>query len=752
MPRVFSIRYTCKTGNIIASTPSDHRKLIWKEASTIILISMPIDYRRFFPTGMLRRLPIFILAVACLLLISAAPAPETSTVVVEDPELIPPYTTCSQSYWYPFPNDRGHTAYLTLNSNEPTPSTNNAQWHPLISQAGYYQVEAYIASHDPITWCMGAGRTISQDTTQARYTIHHAYGDTNRTLSQSPLSNQWLVLGEYYFSAGSAGYVSLTDRNAEAEYSTTVSFSAMRFTFTRPSRPQLYLPLVHYTDPSGKPPPDAGVIQGQGFDACHLPTVAEMQTWWDHSPYTFFALYIGGIHLPSLCVSADSAWVQAVHRQGWSFVPTWVGPQAPCTTYKYRMSADPATSYIEGRQEAQSASAAAASMGLTNYGLGGTVIYYDMETFGGASPECRQAAASFMNGWVERLRELGNIAGGYGAHNSYIEDWALIGNIPPEVWAASWYADNYDPYASANGITWLNGLWTNHQRIRQYAGDHSENWGGVGFGIDSDVADGMVAMPPPKSLAIPMVNPTPFIEDAGWLSATQGWLVLADRLLWTDDRGESWKDVSPEPVKLAYFLPSGQAWALSDPDQEGMILYRSSDWGITWQKLDFSLPYSSMWPMQLHFTSAADGWMVVQQVTSQVFRTASLIKTTDGGLTWQSSDLPITGEVRFTSPVDGWLVGRLADQLYHSTDGGLTWQLTELGGSTLSLPTYPAGTALSGWGTGTTGWAVTSQGLCTGDKSSPNFTCQVDRALWQTLDGGQSWSAVPVPVNYPVKR
>jgi hypothetical protein len=711
-----------------------------------------MDFRQFFSTGTLCRLPLIVLTITCLLPLSAAPAAETSIVVAEDPQLHPVYTTCPQTYWYPFANNLGHTAYLTLNTNDPTHSSNYGEWHPLIPQSGYYQVEAYIAGHDPITWCTGEGRTINQDTTQAHYTIHHAYGVTNNTLSQYPLSNQWIMLGEYYFSAGSAGFVSLTDLNAEAEYSTTVLFSAMRFTFTRPSRPQMYLPLVNNSDPSGNPPPDASVIQGQGFDACHLPTIAEMQTWWDHSPYSFYALYIGGIHLPSLCVSADAAWVQAVHQQGWSFVPTWVGLQAPCTNYTHRMSADPAVSYIEGRQEAQAASTAASSMGLTNNGLGGTVIYYDMENFGGASPGCRQAAASFMNGWDKRLQELGNIAGGYGAHNSYVEDWALIENVPTDVWAAYWYADNYDPYASVNGISWLNGLWINHQRIRQYAGDHSENWGGVGFGIDSDVADGMVAMPNLKSLATPIVNTSPSIADSGWLSAKQGWLVSDNSLFWTDDRGESWVDVSPAPVKMAYFLPGGQVWALSDHNQEGMILYRSSNWGAAWESIDLNLPSGDWWPMQLHFTSPTAGWIVVQQVTSQVFSAASLIKTTDGGISWQSFNLPIAGEVRFTSPVDGWLLGRASGQLFHSTDDGLTWQPAERSGYLLSQSTYPDGAALSGWQTGTTGWAATSRGMCTGEKSTPNFTCQVDRALWQTLDGGQSWSPVPLPVNTRIKH
>ena len=44
------------------------------------------------------------------------------------------------------------------------------------------------------------------------------------------------------------------------------------------------------------------------------------------------------------------------------------------------------------------------------------------------------------------------------------------------------------------GISCLSdGLWTNHQRIRQYAGGHNETWGGVTLNIDSNVSDGVVA-------------------------------------------------------------------------------------------------------------------------------------------------------------------------------------------------------------------------------------------------------------------
>ena len=701
--------------------------------------------RRFNHTVMIRRLPLLLLVIAILApstMLQAAPLVE---VVVEDPQLQPAYTTCKDSYWYPFASNRGHTAYLTLNVSDPSNSTNSGEWHPVIPQAGYYQVEAYVAGHSPITWCTGSGWIINHDTTEAHYSIHHAYGVSNQVQSQYPHSNTWINLGEYYFSAGSSGFVSLSDLNAEAEYTTTVSFSAMRFTFTRPTRPQTYLPLVYYTDPSGRPPADVGVIQAQGFDACHLPTIAEMQTWRNTSPYSFYALYIGGIHLPSFCARADAAWVKAVHQQGWSFMPTWVGPQAPCTEYKYRMSSDPVVSYIEGRQEADAASAAAAAIRLTNYGWGGTIIYYDLEPYGVSSPECRQPVASFINGWSERLDELGNLSGGYGSRNSYLADWATIANAPDDAWPASWYTNNYDPYATVFGITWLEGLWTNHQRIRQYAGGHNETWGGITFNIDTDVADGMVAMPPAKSLANPIVTKSLSIEDVGWLSAQQGWLVSGNRLYWTNDRGEAWDDISPAVVQLAYLLPGGQAWALSTSTEELVALYHSSNLGGSWESLEIPLPPGSWWPLQLQFSSASSGWMVMQKETGQTFSTAILMKTSDGGLTWQTFDLPAASKIVFTSSTEGWLQDNLSSELYRTADGGISWQVAPTAKYPFSQPQLPAGAAISGWQAGDLGWSVTSQGVCSRDKFVSGSTCQVNTVLWQTLDGGKNWESIPIP-------
>ena len=55
---------------------------------------------------------------------------QNSTVVtVEDPEIAPSYAGMCGSAWYRFNNNRGHCAYLTLNTNKVAYSTNAATWN-----------------------------------------------------------------------------------------------------------------------------------------------------------------------------------------------------------------------------------------------------------------------------------------------------------------------------------------------------------------------------------------------------------------------------------------------------------------------------------------------------------------------------------------------------------------------------------------------------------------------------------------------
>ena len=143
-----------------------------------------------------------------------------------------------------------------------------------------------------------------------------------------------------------------------------------------------------------------------------------------------------------------------------------------------------------------------AELGLTYPDKSGSVVYYDIEYYG-TNTDCREAVNAFMNGWVSQVRALGNLAGVYGSTlcDTGLSDFLTITNVPDVIWPARWYHNAgegyYDPSASVwnLGSCIPNTVWADHQRIRQYEGDHDETWGGLTLGIDSNVLDGVVAVP-----------------------------------------------------------------------------------------------------------------------------------------------------------------------------------------------------------------------------------------------------------------
>ena len=239
------------------------------------------------------------------------------------------------------------------------------------------------------------------------------------------------------------------------------------------------------------------IFEGQGFDKCEIPTLAQMQIWWDNSPYDVVNLYYGGSRRGCANSALSNNYISQLDQQGWKFIPTWVGPQSPCwTSSGDRISLNTATAYNQGVDEAN-----AAANALEDLGLGGSVAYYDLEgsSAHSGSTDCRNAAKAFINGWVEQLHVLGVKAGVYGSScASALSDFNNITNKPDVMWPAAWFHNSGQGYYDANATVWdvscfSNSLWGNHQRIRQYEGGHYENWGGVSLNIDSNVIDGVVA-------------------------------------------------------------------------------------------------------------------------------------------------------------------------------------------------------------------------------------------------------------------
>ena len=244
-------------------------------------------------------------------------------------------------------------------------------------------------------------------------------------------------------------------------------------------------------------------IVGQAFDSCTLPSVSQMRNWMINSPYRVWNLYIGGSSRAN-CGTLTAAHIAQLAQQGWRLIPTWVGPQAACTTFSTRMSDNPATAYAQGVSEADAAIAVASSLGLTRPDGTGTMIYYDLEAYDVTNQVCRDAAKSFIAGWSAQLRARNHKAGVYGsACSSALADFATNPVAPDGVWIAAWIKPyEYRPEATVWNVACLaNSLWPSQQRLRQYSGGHDETWGGLTLNIDSNVLDGIVAALNPPYVA-----------------------------------------------------------------------------------------------------------------------------------------------------------------------------------------------------------------------------------------------------------
>ena len=168
-------------------------------------------------------------------------------------------------------------------------------------------------------------------------------------------------------------------------------------------------------------------------------------------------------------------WVQTVVAQGWRLIPIYVGLQAPCINFG---SAQIARDLL-ARDRAGSGSGERRRRPRRRRGLApGAPIYFDMEGYNGADPDCTRCRARLPAGWVLQLHNRGFRAAMYSSLCSGIRDVAAVYNDPAyprldAIWIAAW-----------NGMPNLFGfrppcplsdtVWPFHQRIHQYQGGHNE--------------------------------------------------------------------------------------------------------------------------------------------------------------------------------------------------------------------------------------------------------------------------------------
>lgn len=153
-------------------------------------------------------------------------------------------------------------------------------------------------------------------------------------------------------------------------------------------------------------------------------------------------------------------------------------------------------------------------------------------------------------------------------------------------------------------------------------------------------------------------------------SANVGWAVTRSSrtspgmIFRTIDGGESWDSAGAVPVGLydVHFHDADHGWILGD----GYLVLSTTDGGITWTTTD--LPGEEK-AYDIEFVDARHGWIA---------GTGGLYRTIDGGATWHWTALDAfsLGAVEFVDPMHGWVVGE-AGLAFYTVDGGANWTEVE---------------------------------------------------------------------------
>lgn len=200
------------------------------------------------------------------------------------------------------------------------------------------------------------------------------------------------------------------------------------------------------------------------------------------------------------------------------------------------------------------------------------------------------------------------------------------------------------------------------------------------------------------------------LNDVYFIDEATGWAVGGDDggvILSTSDGGQTWTQRYAREAGVLYgvfFLDAETGWAVGDDmavatGETGVAnVLRTTDGGETWRSSDTN---TLRRVEDVYFVDASTGYCVAW--ASQVF------KSTDGGATWQQleHDFPSPSDhfiaVNFTDADTGWVAGGV-NKVMATSDGGRTWVLLDLGGDNI----FPAGVQFLG---ADTGWVAGSGGI-----------------------------------------
>jgi photosystem II stability/assembly factor-like uncharacterized protein len=194
----------------------------------------------------------------------------------------------------------------------------------------------------------------------------------------------------------------------------------------------------------------------------------------------------------------------------------------------------------------------------------------------------------------------------------------------------------------------------------------------------------------------------PEVSDAALFVGGHGYVRTQQALLWTDNFGATWRDITPPGLTEAQLQSAsilvradGHQWVAvpPKPGSATMSLLRRSSITQSWTRTSIPLGPMTISPYgvattSMSFSDADNGWLLIADHLT-AHGSGELLHTTDGGASWtlqvRQSSMPATGTLHFLTPQLGYLDA--------NTAGSSGWWATSNGGQAwtpLRPPTPPA--------------------------------------------------------------